>query len=145
MDELSEALIFLRVLPTASISSKNEGVFLDLSSSSSQFWGHEIPWGLWPCHDLTSTSGSDTAGMLTDRVAGFYLMIFNESILCEMTQCPRQDEDSLLGGGPFFCVIQTKLDFFFFRNHEFWLILWGKTSWSRPTENAKPLRSFLIV
>ena len=26
-------------------------------------------------------------------------MIFNESILCEMIQCPRQDEESLLGGG----------------------------------------------
>lgn len=44
-----------------------------------------------------------------------------------------------------FCIIQTKLDFFLSRNHKFWLILWGKTSWSRPTEDAKPLRSFLIV
>ena len=26
-------------------------------------------------------------------------MVFNESILCAMTQCPRQDGESLLGGG----------------------------------------------
>ena len=38
--------------------------------------------------------------MLTDRVAGFYLMIFNESILCEMTQCQGRMERVFLEEGP---------------------------------------------
>ena len=38
--------------------------------------------------------------MLTDRVTGFYLMVFNKLILCEMTQSPMEMERVFLEEGP---------------------------------------------